>query len=82
MWTSGKHAAPIAKSYSSRISSISSREYSSPPSVAVHSVSPCGGSPRSASTLSTPDARIVSSISRSSAVVAPTQVKCAIASRP
>ena len=30
MWTSGKHAAPIAKSYSSRISSISSREYSQP----------------------------------------------------
>ena len=31
MWTSGKHAAPIENSYSSRISSISSREYSSPP---------------------------------------------------
>ena len=82
MWTSGKHAAPIANSYSSRISSISSREYSRPPSVALHSVSPAGGSPRSASTFSTPPSRIVSSISRSSPVVAPTQVKCAIASMP
>ena len=68
--------------YSSRISSISSREYVRPPSVAVHSACPRGGSPRRASTLSMPASRIVSSISRSSAVVAPTHVKCAIASMP
>ena len=48
----------------------------------VHSSSPAGGSPRSASTFSTPAASISDSVSRSSSFVAPTQVKCAIASIP
>ena len=72
----------MAKSYSSRISSISSRECESPPSVGVHVVSPRGGSPRRASTLSMPASRIVSRVSRSWATVAPTHVKCAIPSIP
>src|SRR4051812_42348390 len=80
--TSGKHAAPIVKSYSDAIIEISSVEYDSPPGVAVHSVCPRGGSPRSASTLSIPASRISSSTPRSSSTVAPTHVKCAIASIP
>ena len=47
-----------------------------------HSVSPAGGSPRSASTFCTPAASISPSVSRSSSRVAPTQVKWAIASMP
>ena len=43
---------------------------------------PAGGSPRRARTLSIPASRIASSVSRSSSTVEPTQVKCAIASRP
>src|SRR3954470_2025669 len=80
--TSRKHAAPIVKSYSDAISEISSVEYDSPPGVAVHSACPRGGSPRSASTLSIPASRISSSTPRSSSTVAPTHVKCAIASIP
>jgi len=64
------------------MSEISSVEYDRPPGVAVHSVSPRGGSPRSASTLSMPASRISSRTPRSSSTVAPTQVKCAIASIP
>src|SRR5919206_4955443 len=64
------------------MSSTSSRENSSPPSVLTHSSCPAGGSPRRASTLSTPAAAIASSVSRSSPTVEPTHVKCAIASMP
>src|ERR1019366_3676272 len=67
---------------SAEISSTSSREYSSPPAVFCHTSSPAGGSPRRASTLSIPASRISSRVARSSSTVAPTQVKCAIASRP
>ena len=50
--------------------------------MAVHSVSPAGGSPRRARTFSIPASRIRSSIARSSPTVALTHVKWAIASSP
>src|SRR3954447_7164051 len=64
------------------MSSTSSRENSRPPWVLTHSSCPAGGSPRRASTLSTPAAAIASSVSRRSPTVEPTHVKCAIASMP
>ena len=83
MCVSGKAAPPTTKSgYSSRRSSISSSEYSRPPSVFVQRSWPCGGSPRSARTFSTPASRIRSRVPRRSSRVALTQVKCAIASMP
>ncbi len=64
------------------MSPTSSREYSRPPSVLIQLSCPAGGSPRSASTLSMPASRISSSVARNSSTVAPTHVKCAIASSP
>ena len=82
MCTSGKHAAPMLKSYSPSMSPTSSAEYSSPPSVFVQRSAPSGGSPRSARTFSTPALRMRLSVVRRSPTVAFTHVKCAIASRP
>src|SRR3954447_11637260 len=82
MCVSGKHAAPMENGYPPRMSSTSSREYSRPPSVLIHSSWPPGGSPRSASTLSTPAAAIAPRVSRSCSTVEPTHVKCGIASIP
>ena len=83
MCVSGKQAPPMAScGYEPRIISTSCAENSSPPGVMRHSSWPAGGSPRSASTFSRPASRIASSCSRSCSTVAPTHVKCAIASMP
>ena len=55
-WTSGKQAPPIAKSWRSEMRAASSGDEDSPPSGCSNSVSPRGGSPRRASTFSSPAA--------------------------